>query len=83
MNFVVSYPKSGNTWNRLVTAAYRADVSSEDLAQFRTEDSDLPEMRFSDIGAGHYQSASPIPVADIDFVTQARLPPLSKYPSTA
>lgn len=75
MNFVVSYPKSGNTWNRLVTAAYRTDVGPEDLAEFRTEDSTLPEMRFSDIGAGHYQSASPVPVADIDYVTQARLRP--------
>jgi hypothetical protein len=75
MNFVVSYPKSGNTWNRLVAAAYGTEASHEDLAQFRTVESDLSELEFADIGANHYQSVSPIPISDIDFLDQARLRP--------
>lgn len=75
MNFVVSYPKSGNTWTRLVAAAYGTEASHEDLAQFRTAESDLPELAFADIGSNHYQAVSPIPISDIDFLPQARLRP--------
>lgn len=75
MNFVVSYPKSGNTWTRLVATAYGTEASHEELAQFRTAESDLPGLRFGDIGSNHYQAVSPIPVSDIDFLTQARLRP--------
>jgi len=75
MNFVVSYPKSGNTWNRLVAAAYGTDATHEELAQFRTSESDLPELDLADININHYQAVSPVPLSSIDFITQARLRP--------
>lgn len=73
MNFVVSYPKSGNTWNRLVAAAYKTEVDQEDLV--RLKNGNITALNLKDIDLCRFQSVSPVPVTDIDFLTQVRLRP--------
>jgi hypothetical protein len=73
MDFVVSYPKSGNNWTRLVTAAYEKEVSPEELVRLKS--GDVMELNLTDIATKHYQSVSPLPVLDLDFATQVRLRP--------
>lgn len=78
MQFVASYPKSGNTWIRLVAAAYSLkDVSAEDFMQFNEDDdtSLANVMRFGDGTKYYYQSVSPFPISAIDFPTEVRLRP--------
>lgn len=77
MDFVVSYPKSGNYWSRLVTAAYGTEVDLEELVQLKA--GDLPELNLMDINTKRYQSVSPIPVSDIDFSDQVRLRPAAMF----
>lgn len=73
MNFVVSYPKSGNTWSRLVAAAYKTDVDQKDLV--RLKEGNITALNLKDIDLHRFQSVSPVPITDIDFQTQVRLRP--------
>ena len=74
MDFVVSYPKSGNTWNRLVTTAYDTEVDQEDLVQLKA--GDLTKLKLTDIDPpNRHQAVSPIPISDVDFAAQVRLRP--------
>jgi hypothetical protein len=78
MNFVVSYPKSGNTWTRMMAAAYAFDdVEPEDLMQFDDEDGKLSRfIGWGDLTLYPYQSVSPFPLSEIgDLSTEARLRP--------
>ncbi|WP_251924376.1 sulfotransferase domain-containing protein [Salinibacter ruber] len=78
MQFVVSYPKSGNTWIRLVTAAYALeDVSADDFMHFDKDDESQVGnvMRFGDRTKYHYQAVSPFPIGPLDFGTEVRLRP--------
>lgn len=77
MDFVVSYPKSGNYWIRLVAAAYGTEVAPEDLVQLKS--GDLAELKLTDIDVRHYQSVSPVPVSDIGFTGQVRLRPAAMF----
>lgn len=73
MDFAVSYPKSGNTWVRLVATAYDSGVSPEAL--MRSTEPDLTESTLKDAELRHYQPVSPVPLQDIDFPTEVRLRP--------
>lgn len=64
LHFVASYPKSGNTWVRMVCATYA--LTDDDLDQFVEQD---------DIGIYHFQAVSPIPVYELGIDTQAQLRP--------
>ena len=78
MNFVVSYPKSGNTWTRLTNAAYAFDdVEPEDFMQFDDEDGKLSRfIGWGDLTLYPYQSVSPFPLSEIGTLsTEARLRP--------
>ena len=77
MQFVASYPKSGNTWVRLVAAAYT--LSDEELMEslkFPSASADLPaSLQYTDVERYQYQTICPFPVDDIDFPTEVRLRP--------
>ncbi len=73
MDFVVSYPKSGNNWNRLVAAAYGTEVAPEDLVQLKS--GDRAELNLTDIDTKYSQSVSPISISEVGFATQVRLRP--------
>jgi hypothetical protein len=77
MQFVASYPKSGNTWIRLVAAAY--NLSDEELLAFMEshgESADIPTaLRYTDVEQYQYQAVSPFPIAEIDFSTEVRMRP--------
>ena len=78
MQFVVSYPKSGNTWTRLVAAAYSLEnVSAADFMQFNEDDNSSVSnvIRFGDGTKYFYQSVSPFPIDVLDFSAQVRLRP--------
>lgn len=78
MNFVVSYPKSGNTWTRLTNAAYAFDdVEPKDFMQFDDEDGKLSRfIGWGDLTLYPYQSVSPFPLSEIGTLsTEARLRP--------
>lgn len=77
MDFVVSYPKSGNTWNRLATAAYGTEVSRDELAQLKG--GNLTKLNLTDIDVKRYQAVSPIPVLDMDLSDQVRLRPAAMF----
>lgn len=73
MDFVVSYPKSGNYWIRLVSAAYKKEVSLKELVQLKA--GDITELNLMDIDPNRYQSISPIRISDIDLADHVRLRP--------
>lgn len=77
MDFVVSYPESGNTWIRLVHAAYHVDdVGPSDLMQFDEKESPVsPLMQYSDADPYYYQSVCPFPIERADLYTKVRLRP--------
>ncbi len=77
MDFAVSYPESGNTWIRLVHAAYHAnDVSPSDLTQFDKKESPISQlMQYSDADPYYYQSVCPFPIEKTDLFTKIRLRP--------
>jgi len=78
MNFVVSYPKSGNTWTRMMSAAYAFDdVEPEDFMQFDDEDGKLSRfIGWGDLTLYPYQSVCPFPLSEIKTLsTEARLRP--------
>ncbi|MCS3696435.1 sulfotransferase domain-containing protein [Salinibacter ruber] len=77
MHFVASYPKSGNTWIRLVYAAYHTDgVSSSDLMQFDEKNGSVAQlMQYFDADPYHYQSICPFPIEKADLFTEVRLRP--------
>lgn len=77
MDFVVSYPESGNTWIRLVHAAYHADgVSPTDLMQFDEKNGLVTHlMQYFDADPYHYQSVFPFPIERADLFTEVRLRP--------
>ncbi|WP_103020679.1 sulfotransferase domain-containing protein [Salinibacter altiplanensis] len=77
MQFVVSYPKSGNTWVRLVAAAYTLsdDVLMESLRS-PSASADLPaSLQYTDVERYQYQTICPFPIDDINFPTEVRLRP--------
>lgn len=77
MQFVVSYPKSGNTWVRLMAAAY--NLSDEEFLGFMESHSapaDLPgALRYTDVERYQYQTISPFPIDEIGFANEARMRP--------
>lgn len=77
MQFVASYPKSGNTWVRLVAAAYA--LSDEELMEslkHPTASADLPAaLRYTDVERHQYQTVCPFPIDDVSFPVEARLRP--------
>lgn len=77
MQFVASYPKSGNTWIRLVNAAYALEgrVSADDFVQFKDHPFLSKIMKFGDGTKYYYQSVSPFPLRDIGFSAEVRLRP--------
>lgn len=78
MQFVVSYPKSGNTWTRLVVAAYSLeDVSATDFMQFDEDDESRVSniMRLGDLTGYFHQSVSPFPIDVLDFPAEVQLRP--------
>lgn len=78
MDFVASYPKSGNTWTRLVVTAYSLkDVSAADFMRFDEDDESRISnvMRFGDIAKYFHQSVSPFPISTLDFSEEVRLRP--------
>jgi len=78
MNFVVSYPKSGNTWTRMMSAAYAFDdVAPEDFMHFDDEDGKLSRfIGWGDLTLYPYQAVCPFPLQEIkDLSTEARLRP--------
>lgn len=77
MQFVASYPKSGNTWIRLVAAAYNlSDAELLEFMQSHSESADIPAaLRYTDVERYQYQAVSPFPLAEIDFSTEVRLRP--------
>jgi hypothetical protein len=77
MDFAVSYPESGNTWIRLVHAAYHADdVGPSDLTQFDEKESPVSQlMQYSDADPYYYQSVCPFPIERADLYTKVRLRP--------
>jgi len=77
MDFVASYPESGNTWIRLAHAAYHADdIGPSDLVQFDEEESPVSHlMQYSDADPYYYQSVCPFPIERADLYTKVRLRP--------
>lgn len=77
MNFVVSYPKSGNTWIRLATAAYRLqDADLADLLNFQSENGEISRaLRFGDTDHYHFQAVSPLKIKEVDFPVEIQLRP--------
>lgn len=78
MQFVASYPKSGNTWIRLVAAAYSLqNITAEDFMRFNEDDESRISnvIRFGDGTRYYYQAVSPYPIEDLNFSAQARLRP--------
>ncbi len=78
MQFVASYPKSGNTWIRLVSAAYALqDVTAADFMQFNEDDESRISnvIRFGDGTKYYHQAVSPYPLSDLNFSAEARLRP--------
>ena len=78
MQFVASYPKSGNTWIRLVAAAYSLqNVTAEDFMRFNEDDESRISnvIRFGDGTKYYFQAVSPYPIKALDFSAQARLRP--------
>ncbi|WP_240316269.1 sulfotransferase domain-containing protein [Salinibacter ruber] len=77
MQFVASYPKSGNTWVRLVAAAYT--LSDEELMnalKYPTASADLPAtLQYTDVERYQYQTISPFPLSQISFPVEVRLRP--------
>ena len=77
MQFVASYPKSGNTWIRLVAAAYH--LSDEELLAFMEShdaSADVPSaLRYTDAERYQYQAVSPFPLAEMNFSQEVRLRP--------
>lgn len=77
MQFVTSYPKSGNTWVRLVAAAYT--LSEEELLESLRSPSasaDLPAaLQYTDVERHHYQTVCPFPIDEVNFMVEARLRP--------
>lgn len=65
LHYVASYPKSGNTWIRLVAAAYAMgkEAGLQDLVQY------------DDISVFAYQAVSPIPLNDLGGDVEAQLRP--------
>lgn len=67
INWVTSYPKSGNTWIRMFAAAFAKGLKKgEGLEQF---------VRFDDISEFDYQSVSPIPIQKLTPDAEAMLRP--------
>jgi len=78
MQFVASYPKSGNTWIRLVAAAYSLqNITAEDFMRFNEDDESRISnvIRFGDGTKYYYQAVSPYPIKVLNFSAQARLRP--------
>ena len=77
MQFVVSYPKSGNTWVRLVAAAY--NLSDEEFLDFMESPSmpaEIPgALRYTDVERYQYQTISPFPIDELPFPKEVRLRP--------
>ncbi|WP_263788992.1 sulfotransferase domain-containing protein [Salinibacter grassmerensis] len=77
MQFVASYPKSGNTWIRLVAAAYH--LSDEELLEFMEShdaSADIPvALRYTDAERYQYQAVSPFPLSEMNFSQEVRLRP--------
>jgi hypothetical protein len=77
MHFVVSYPKSGNTWIRLAATAYTIpDVEPSELVAFDDQNSRVSRvMRFTDQRQYYYRSVSPIQIEDASLPVEVRLRP--------
>lgn len=67
LNFVTSYPKSGNTWIRLVASAY-ALTDTERLFDY---------VQYDDIQPFCFQAVSPIPLAELGVGAEMQLRPAS------
>jgi hypothetical protein len=77
MQFVASYPKSGNTWVRLVAAAYTLsdDALMESLTSYSAA-ADLPAtLQYTDVERYQYQTVSPFPLSEVSFPVEVRLRP--------
>ncbi|MCS3611790.1 sulfotransferase domain-containing protein [Salinibacter ruber] len=73
MNFVASYPKSGNTWIRMVVAAYSRDsLGASDFIKFGDEEI-FSSFEWIDASQYNYQPVSTIPLSNIDLPLQVRL----------
>lgn len=81
MHFVASYPKSGNTWIRLTTAAYQLpDADPAELMNYNDQNGEIKRvMRFADNQLYHYRCVSPLPVEDLDLPAQVRLRPAAMF----
>jgi hypothetical protein len=76
MQFIASYPKSGNTWVRLVAAAYAfEELEPSDFATFDAGDGKLAKHLWDDRNLHHYQSTTPFALKDVDFSVEVRLRP--------
>jgi len=77
MQFVVSYPKSGNTWVRLVAAAYTlSDDAFMDSLTSYSAPADLPAtLQYTDVERYQYQTVSPFPLSEVNFPVEVRLRP--------
>lgn len=76
MQFIASYPKSGNTWVRLVAAAYALDdLEPVDFMDFDQKNGTLAKHLWDDLNPHHYQSTTPFALKDIDFSVEVRLRP--------
>lgn len=64
LNFVASYPKSGNTWVRLVLETYAH--GEEQMDQW---------VQYDDASPWHFQVVSPFPLQDIGLPAEVRLRP--------
>ncbi len=76
MQFIASYPKSGNTWVRLVAAAYAFDdLEPADFVAFDRGTGPLAKHLWDDRNLHHYQSTTPFALKDVDFSVEVRLRP--------
>lgn len=64
LGWVVSYPKSGNTWIRLVCAAYA--TKDQNVEHF---------VRFDDVNPFHYQACTPIPIQQLSIAQEVQIRP--------
>lgn len=67
MNWVVSYPKSGNTWIRMVCAAYATGADDKEGLEEFTQTDDVHPYAF--------QAVSPIPINKLGLGAQAQMRP--------